>query len=334
MTDLTQPAATPAPLSPAGASVAAAGLTATSVSPGRLAFKRFLHHKAAVVSAVVLIVMALFVLLAPLTARYGVNEAVFKTSSERPNSFLPPQSIAWFGTDDIGRDLYSRLIYGLRVSLLIGFASAVIGTLLGVTIGAVAGMRGGWIDDILMRVTDLFLAFPFLVTLLIMRNLLANVSWLEPITGPVTSIRFVIVLFVVFGWMGVARIMRGQVLSLKEREFVEASRALGANNLRIVAKHLLPNAIGPILVSLTFAVSGSIIAESTLGFFGYGPQPGAGQTSLGNLVGQAKGALLPGYWWLVVFPCALLVLVALCVNFVGDGLRDATDPKLDMGGQS
>jgi peptide/nickel transport system permease protein len=126
--------------------------------------------------------------------------------------------------------------------------------------------------------------------------------------------------------------MRGQVLSLKEREFVEASRALGASNTRIVVKHLVPNSIGPILVALTFSVSGAIVAESTLGFFGYGPQPGAGQTSLGNLVGGAKGALLPGYWWLVVFPCVTLVLVALCVNFIGDGLRDATDPKLDMGG--
>lgn len=333
MTDLTHPLASPAPGVDHEA-VSTSGLTAQSISPGRLAFKRFMHHKAAVASTIALVVMALFVILAPITARYGVNEAVFKTSPERPNSYLPPQSVAWFGTDDIGRDLYSRLIYGLRVSLLIGFASAVIGTVVGVTIGAVAGMRGGWVDDVLMRVTDLFLAFPFLVTLLIMRNLLANVPLLEPITGPVTSIRFVIVLFVVFGWMGVARIMRGQVLSLKEREFVEASRALGASNMRIIAKHLVPNAIGPIFVALTFAVSGAIIAESTLGFFGYGPQPGAGQTSLGNLVGQAKGALLPGYWWMVVFPCVLLVLVALCVNFLGDGLRDATDPKLDTGGQS
>jgi len=307
------------------------GLT-ESISPARMAVKRYLHHKGAVVSLVVLVVMALFVILAPLTARYGVNEAVFKTSAERPNIFLSPRSIAWFGTDDIGRDLYSRLIYGLRVSLMIGLAAAIMGTVLGVTIGSIAGMRGGLIDDILMRVTDIFLAFPFLVTLLVARSFLSSVPWLEPIIGNITSIRFVIALFVVFGWMGVARIMRGQVLALKEREFVEASRALGATNTRIVLKHILPNAIGPILVALTFAVASAIVAEATLGFFGYGPQPGAGQTSLGNLVGQAKGALLPGYWWMVVFPCALLVIVTLCVNFIGDGLRDATDPKLDTGG--
>lgn len=310
------------------------GLTAESLSPTRMAMKRYLHHKGAVVALVVLVAMILFILLAPITARYGVNEPVFKTSKERPNQFLPPQSVAWFGTDDIGRDLYSRLIYGLRVSLLIGMASAIMSTIVGVSIGAIAGLKGGRFDDILMRVTDLFLAFPFLVTLMIMRSVLASQSWLEPIVGKITSIRFVIVLFVLFGWMGVARLMRGQVLALKEREFIEAARALGASNRRIVVKHLLPNSIGPILVALTFAVSGSIIAESTLAFFGYGPQPGAGQTSLGLLVAGSRTALLPGYWWLVVFPGALLVLTVLCVNFVGDGLRDATDPKLDMGGGS
>lgn len=304
-----------------------------SMSPARQAMKRYLHHKGAVVALVVLVAMGLYVLLAPLTARYGVNDAVFKTTAERPNTFLEPQSIAWFGTDGIGRDLYSRLIYGLRVSLMIGLASAIMGTLVGVTVGAIAGIRGGLIDDILMRVTDIFLAFPFLVTLLVARSFLSSIPWLEPVIGNLTSIRFVIFLFVIFGWMPVARLMRGQVLALKEREFVEASRALGASNTRIVIQHLIPNSIGPILVALTFSVSGAIVAESTLGFFGYGPQPGAGQTSLGNLVGQAKGALLPGYWWMVVFPCATLVLVALCVNFIGDGLRDATDPKLDTGGK-
>ncbi len=329
MTDLAQP-----PSAAPTAADATQGLTVASLSPTRMAMKRFMHHKGAVVALVVLLVMVLFVVLAPLTARYGVNEAVFKTSADRPNSFLPPQQVAWLGTDDIGRDLYSRLIYGLRVSLLIGLASAIAGTVLGVTIGAYAGLKGGWVDDVLMRVTDLFLAFPFLVLLMIMRSVMSSIPWLEPIVGSITSIRFIIVLFVVFGWMGVARIMRGQVLSLKEREFVEAARAVGASNWRIVVRHLLPNSVGPILVALTFAVSSSIVAEATLAFFGYGPQPGAGATSLGNLVGASRSALLPGYWWLVVFPCTLLVLVALCVNFVGDGLRDATDPKLDMGGGS
>lgn len=319
-----------APAAASSSTDAVEGL-ATPLSPTRMAIKRYLHHKGAVVALVVLVIMVLFVVLAPITARYGVNEAVFPIS-EGPNQNLSPRAVAWFGTDDIGRDLYSRLIYGLRVSIFIGIAAAIMGTILGVTIGAIAGMRGGWVDDVLMRVTDIFLAFPFLVTLLVVRSFIGSLGFLEPIIGPPTSIRFVIFLFVSFGWMGVARLMRGQVLALKEREFVEASRALGATNTRIVLKHLVPNSVGPILVALTFSVSFSIIGETTLGFFGFGPQPGAGQTSLGNLVGGARSALLPGYWWLVVFPCVLLVLVALCVNFIGDGLRDATDPKLDMGG--
>ncbi len=311
---------------------ATAGLTVESFSPGRLAFKRYLNHKGAVVGAVVLAVMVIFVVLAPFTTRYGVNEAVFKAENGARNDFLSPRSIAWFGTDDIGRDVYSRLIFGLRISLVIGLAAAVFSTLVGVTVGAIAGMKGGLFDDILMRITDVFLAFPFLVALLVTRSLLVGVSWLEPFVGKPSSIQFVIVLFVIFGWMGVARLMRGQVLALKEREFVEAARALGATNFRIVRKHLLPNSIGPILVALTSSVAGAIVGESTLSFFGYGPQPGAGQTSLGLLVAASKQAVLPGFWWLVVFPCGLLVLVTLCVNFIGDGLRDATDPKLDTGG--
>ncbi len=310
------------------------GLTAESLSPTRMAMKRFMHHKGAVFGLVTLSAMVVFVLLAPITARYGVNEPIFKTSAERPNQFLPPQSLAWLGTDDIGRDLYSRLIYGLRVSLLIGIASAIISTLVGVTVGAFAGLRGGLFDDVLMRVTDLFLAFPYLVLLMLLRAVLDALSWLDPIVGSTSSIRFMIVLFALTGWMGVARIMRGQVLALKEREFVEASRALGANNRRIVVKHLLPNSIGPILVALTFGVAGAIVGESTLSFFGFGPQPGAGATSLGLLVGGSRNALLPGYWWLVVFPGVVLVLTTLCVNFIGDGMRDATDPKFDMGSGS
>jgi peptide/nickel transport system permease protein len=244
---------------------------------------------------------------------------------------LSPRGNAWLGTDDIGRDLYSRLIYGVRVSLLIGLASALISVTLGALVGAIAGFRGGKFDDIMMRVTDLFLAFPFLVTLLVVRNVLGALPWMKPITGEMNSVRFIIVLFGIFGWMGVARIVRGQVLSLKEREFVEAARAVGASRRYIIARHLLPNSVGPIMVALTFSVVGAIISESTLAFFGYGPQAGDGATSLGILVGQAKGAVQTGFWWLAVFPCFALIVIALSINFIGDALRDATDPRLDRG---
>ena len=298
------------------------------VSPRRMAFNRFVSHKAAVVSVFVLAILVLFVALSPLTARYGVNQSV----QAPPNSFLPPRANAWLGTDDIGRDLYSRLIYGVRVSLIIGLFSAIISVLIGCVVGAVAGFRGGRFDDVVMRVTDLFLAFPFLVTLLVMRNMLGAISWLTPIIGKVSSVRFIIVLFSIFGWMGVARIVRGQVLALKEREFIEAARAVGATRRYIVRRHLLPNSIGPIMVALTFSVVSAIIGESTLAFFGYGPQAGDGATSLGILVGQAKGAVNTGFWWLALFPCLTLVTIALTINFIGDALRDATDPRMQKDG--
>jgi ABC-type dipeptide/oligopeptide/nickel transport system permease subunit len=298
------------------------------ISPRRMAFDRFVSHKAAVGSVFILATLVVFVALSPFTARYGVNQAV----QAPPNYFLSPRAIAWLGTDDIGRDLYSRLIYGVRVSLIIGLSSALISVMIGCLVGSVAGFRGGRFDDVMMRVTDLFLAFPFLVTLLVMRNTLGAISWVRPITGPPNSVRFIIVLFAIFGWMGVARIVRGQVLALKEREFIEAARAVGAGRWYIVRRHLLPNSIGPIMVALTFSVVSAIIGESTLAFFGYGPQAGDGATSLGILVGQAKSAVNTGFWWLALFPCLTLVVIALSINFIGDALRDATDPRMQKEG--
>lgn len=306
---------------------AAEGLTVRTISPRRMALKRFLSHRPAVVALGVLAFLILFVVLSPITARYGINEAIFETQAGRSNRYLTPRADAWFGTDEIGRDLYSRLIYGTRVSLVIGLSSAAIGVLIGTAVGAFAGIRGGWFDDVLMRITDIFIAFPLLVALLVARNMIGEIDWLTPYIGERTSIRFTVFLLAIFGWMVVARIVRGQVLALKEREFVEASRALGATNLRIVVRHLLPNSIGPILVALSFSVVAAIIAESTLSFFGFGPQPGSGAASLGNLVGTSKQNVLTGNWWMVVFPCVTLLVLTLCVNLVGDGLRDATDPK-------
>ena len=240
-------------------------LTTKSLSPRQMAVRRFLRHKPAVIALFVLVLMVLFVLFAPITARYGVDEAVFETTAEQSNRYLSPRSIAWFGTDEIGRDLYSRLIYGTRTSLAVGLSVALIATVIGTAVGAFAGIRGGWFDDVLMRVTDIFIAFPLLVALLVTRNMLGQIEALEPIMGPITSLRFMVLLLALFGWMGVARVVRGQVLALKEREFIEASRAMGASNRRVVLRHLLPNAIGPILVALTFTVVTAIILESTLG---------------------------------------------------------------------
>jgi len=244
-----------------------------------MAWNRFKGHKAALFCSAILGFLVLAVVLSPLTTRYGVNESV----KAPPNSYLSPSKLAWLGTDDIGRDLYSRLIYGTRVSLLIGLSSAFISVFVGCVVGAVAGFRGGRFDDVIMRVTDLFLAFPFLVALLVVRNMFGSIKWLTFIIGDVSSLRFIIFLLAFFGWMGVARIVRGQVLALKEREFIEAARASGASRTYIIKRHLLPNSVGPIMVALTFSVVGAISGEATLSFFGYGPQPGAGATSLLNL---------------------------------------------------
>ena len=306
------------------------GLTIESVSPSRMAWRRYWRHRGAAVCTVIMAFLLVYVLLAPITARYGVTDQVC-TIGNCKNQFLPPSSIAWFGTDDIGHDIYSRLIYGIRVSMYIGIASAVLSVLIGTVIGAVAGLYGGKFDDIIMRVTDIFLAFPFLVAVIVVRQFLAGLSFLKPIVGDVSSIRFIIFLFAIFGWMGVARLVRGQVLALKEREFIEAARAVGASNKRIVLAHLLPNSVGPILVSLTLSVIGAITAESTLSFFGFGPQPGSDSTSLGKLIELSRSGARQGNWWLVVFPCGALILLAVCINFIGDGLRDALDPKLDKG---
>ncbi len=298
----------------------------TSVSPSRMAVRRFRRHKLAVVSLMVFLAIAMIVILAPITTRYGQIERLPAIGNKVGNS--PPSWKAWFGTDDLNRDLYSRIIWGGRVSLLIGIAVAVVSSIVGTAVGAIAGLRGGFLDDALMRTTDLFLAFPTLVLLLVLRSMFSSLKWLKWLFGDLNSIRFIVVLLSILTWMGTARIVRGVVLSLKEREFVEASRALGASNSRIIVRHLIPNSIGPIIVSLTLAVVGAIVAESTLAFFGFGIDP-VYATSWGGLLSDAKGAVIVGRWWLVVFPCAVFVLTILCVNFIGDGLRDAFDPKQD-----
>lgn len=329
MTDL----ATPIP----GASTAigvttneSIGVLNKTLSPKAMAFKRYLNHRAAVVSAIVLAILVLFVAFSGITARYGVNEAIFKAEEGVRNQNLSPRAGAWFGTDANGRDLYSRLIYGAKISLILGLFTAIISVTLGTLIGAIAGLKGGWFDDIMMRVTDVFLVFPTLVALVVIRGALKNVPWAITIMGEPSSIRFLVFLLSLLGWMGVARLVRGQIKQLKEREFIEATTALGAKTSRIVLRHLLPNSIGQIMVALTFGVVGAITAEATLSFFGFGPDAGAGITSLGLLVKDSKAAVQAGYWWAVVFPCGILVIISLCINFIGDGLRDAVDPKMQQ----
>lgn len=295
-----------------------------SVSPGRLALRRFFRHRVAMVALIVFVLITLVIILAPFTTRYGEIEILAPFNGKR--GLNGPGSEAWFGTDELNRDVYSRIIWGGRVSLFIGLTVALFASIIGTFVGSVAGYRGGLIDDLLMRTTDLFLAFPTLVLLLVLRNLFDKLTWMQWLFDDLKSIRFIIVLLVALSWMSVARIVRGTILSLKEREFVEASVALGSSAPRIVIRHLIPNAIGPIIVSLTTAVVTAIVAESTLAFFGFGIDP-VYHTSWGGLLGASKGQVLTGKWWLIVFPGLVFVITIMCINFIGDALRDAFDPK-------
>jgi ABC-type dipeptide/oligopeptide/nickel transport system permease subunit len=303
----------------------AEGLGSESRSPMRLAMRRFRRNWLAMTALVVLLIIMFCCLFPHIPARYGEIERLPISETVRPNS--PPSSGAWFGTDNLNHDLYSRIWYGGRVSILIGLSVAIISCTVGTMVGAIAGYVGGKTDDILMRITDVFLAFPVLVLLLILRNLLVEVPVVSTVMGDKNSVRFIVMLLVFLGWMPVARIVRGEVMSLKQREFVEAARALGASGPRIDLRHLIPNSLGPIMVALSLSVVAAILLESTLSFFGYGPQRGNGQATWGLLIAEAPESILPGYWWKVLFPCLALVITIVCINFVGDGLRDAFDPK-------
>jgi peptide/nickel transport system permease protein len=303
----------------------AQGLTSTSLSPGRLALRRFIRHRAAMVATISLALITLVCILAPVLAPYGKNQRV-----DPPVLLHPPSSQYWFGTDDIGRDLFSRILWGGRVSLFIGIAVAISAGIIGTMVGAVAGYKGGKIDNGLMRVTDMMLAFPILVTLLVVEQLPKVVDG-EPnlaarILGEPGSLRLVITLLALVGWMGTARIVRGVVLSMKEKEFIEASTALGASDWRVISRHLIPNAIGPIVVGMTFTVAIAIAAESTLSYFGFGLNT-ATDVSWGSLLADSKRFIVSEKWWMVLFPSLALLITILAVNFMGDGLRDALDPK-------
>jgi peptide/nickel transport system permease protein len=328
LTSLLTSPGTSAPL-PASSHDESQGLAVVSLSPARLALRRYLRHRAAMIATGLLAVITAMVLLAPLIAPFGQAALVGDPKTQRIN-YLKPSGKYWFGTDSIGHDLYSRILWGGRVSLFIGLAVALSSGIIGTAVGAFAGFRGGRFDDFLMRFTDLFLAFPLLVTLLIVRQL-PKVSqkggpniWAR-ILGDPGSMRLVITLLTLVAWTATARIVRGVVLSLKEKEFVEAARALGATDRRIIARHLVPNAIGPIMVSMTFTVAAAIGLESTLSYFGFGVQPP--NTSWGTLLSDSKNYVTQGKWWLVLFPSMALLLTVLAVNFMGDGLRDALDPK-------
>lgn len=276
----------------------------------QLAWRRFRRHKLAIISAIILIVLALSTILVGFISQYGfAQQNLF-------NRVKGPSANHWFGTDQLGRDVFTRVLYGGRISLLVGLAVALSAGVIGALVGSVAGFYGRWIDNLLMRVTDLFLSIPFLVVLIIAAKALGG-----------SLFDIVLILSLVF-WMPDARIVRGVFLSLKEKEFVEAARASGASNSRIIFYHMLPNAMGPIIVNVTLTVAAAILTESALSFLGFGVQPPT--PTWGNLLfGSRQFSQL--YPWLVWFPGLAILATVLCVNFLGDGLRDALDPHQKLG---
>lgn len=288
-------------------------------SPGRLALRRFLRHRMAVASAVVLVVLAVLVFLPALVTDFGPNENTGVRLGDVFTSEHP------FGTDDISRDELSRVLHGGQISIRIGITVALVSSIIGTIIGSIAGYLGGWVENLLMRVTDLFLAIPLIVMLIIVARLPSRQEWAQTLMGPTGSVRSIITILALFFWMPMARIVRGVVLSLKEKEFVEAARAVGASDRRIVFRHLIPNSVGPILVNITLSVAAAILTESALSFLGFGVQA-ATEPTWGNMLNAAQ-PLIRAAPHLVWFPGLAILITVLCVNYVGDGLRDAFDPK-------
>lgn len=270
-------------------------------------WRRFRRNKLAFFGLVIVIAMFLIALLAPLIAPYD------PLSIDVHNVFSPPSRSHPFGTDELGRDVLSRMIWGSRVSLQVGVLAVGLAIMLGTIFGSLAGYYGGKIDSLIMRFVDMMLAFPTLFLIL------AVISILEP------SIYNIMIIIGLTGWMDVARLVRAEFLSLKERDFVQAAKALGASNLRIIFGHILPNALSPVFVAATFGIAGAILVESGLSFLGLGVQPP--NPSWGNIITSGKDNIEVA-WWLSLFPGLAILITVLSYNLVGEGLRDSIDPRL------
>jgi peptide/nickel transport system permease protein len=280
-------------------------------------WRRFRRHRLAAVGGIIIGAMVLAVLAGPLVWRVPINEIDFKAKLKGPTRAHP------LGTDDLGQDLLARMLYGGRISLAVGVSAMLIAITVGTLVGAIAGHTGGAVDYGLMRITDLFLSLPQLPLLLLIVYLFRDA--LRKILGPEIGV-FVLIVAVIgaFRWMQVARLVRAQFLSLREKEFVEAARSLGAPPLRQVWRHILPNSMGPVIVAGTIDVAAAIIAESTLSFLGLGFPPDI--PTWGRILFDAKDNLDFAPHW-AIFPGTAIFLTVLSINYIGDGLRDALDPR-------
>lgn len=278
-----------------------------------MAWKRFRRHPGAISGSVVLGILILAILLAPLSP-YDPE------ASDLPNRLQPPSLQHPFGTDALGRDMLTRCLYGGRISMSVGFMVVIITLLIGVPVGAISGFFGGWIDNVLMRITDAALSLPALMVLILLSAILREVDL------PFLERNNVLTIALVIGalsWMSVARLVRASYLAIREMEFITAANCVGAANARIMVRHILPNAIGPIIVEATLEMAWAIMEEAGLSFLGFGIQPPT--PSWGNLLNSAWEHMLK-HPWLAIFPGLMIFLTIISINYIGDGLRDAFDP--------
>ena len=270
-------------------------------------WRQLRHNRMALAGVAIVIIMFVLALLAPL---YNHDPGAIDITQR----LMPPGWGHLLGTDDLGRDVLARILFGARISLLVGFVAVGIATLIGILVGAIAGFYGRWVDTLLMRFVDIMLCFPtfFLI--------LAVIAFLEP------SIWNIMIIIGLTGWMGVARLVRAEFLSLRDRDFVVAAQSIGVTDQRLIFRHILPNALSPVIVSATLGVAGAILTESALSFLGIGVQPPT--PSWGNMLITGKQTL-GSAWWLSVFPGMAILLTVLGYNLLGEGLRDALDPRMN-----
>jgi peptide/nickel transport system permease protein len=301
----------------AGLTLASPSAERRGYSPWRETWRRYRRHRPAVVSAVLLLLLIAAVVIGPFVWRVSISDIDVVAGLQGPSLAHP------FGTDDLGQDLLARMIYGGRISLAVGLAAMLVSVFVGTLIGALAGMSRGPLGYALMWLTDLFLSLPQLPLLLMLIYLFRD--GLKAMFGPEGGI-FILIVLVIGGlrWMPVARLVRAQFLSLREKEFVEAARALGASPVRQVVRHILPNALGPVIIAGTIDVAAAIIAESTLSFLGLGFPPDT--PTWGRILYDAKDFLDIGPHW-ALFPGGAIFIAVVAINFIGDGLRDALDPR-------
>jgi peptide/nickel transport system permease protein len=285
-------------------------------SPWRLAYERLRHDRAAKIALATILVVVLLALLAPVFAKivgHGPNQQFIDIGENANGGPVPPSGTFWLGTDNNGRDLFIRILYGARISLIVGVLATGISVVLGVVLGLAAGYIGGFVDTVIARLIDVMLSIPFLI-------LAISIAY---ISGP--SLFLVIIIVGVLSFTYLARIVRGQVISIKSREFIEAARALGARPWRIMFVDLLPNVMAQVIVYATLLIPAAIVFEASLSFLGVGvPPPTA---DWGAMISDAAGFFQYGYWWFLFFPSVALLTTTLAFNIFGDSVRDALDPR-------